>query len=93
MPVIKTECYSVECDGCQIDLAVTDHVPHFRTELEAVEEAETFDWVVWKGLIWCERCELPCACGHTFHNHDYGEGPCEDEDCDCKEYGPEESGS
>jgi hypothetical protein len=84
MPITQTSCLIVQCE-CGLDFEHSDHVPHYRSEGEAREDVECYGWEVWQGHWWEEDCAPLCACGHPIASaHDHGDGPCEEDDCDCQ---------
>jgi len=83
MPLTKTRCLIASCDVCGGEYE-TDYVVHFGTVGDAADELENAGWVYWKEHVWCEPCVPSCVCGHAFHGHDHGEGPCDD--CECTEF-------
>lgn len=85
------ECIAVICDKCGTENEDMDGIIHHfpRTaEGDAEEEAQNAEWWVWRGHHRCSGCGAPsCAqCNHLFGDHDMGEEPCIDEDCDCKAF-------
>lgn len=101
MPVIKGECYWVECDKCHANQDIGDiSIPHFSDKGEAVQDAEDAEWVESEGKIWCGCCAPLCKCGGAFINHEeYGahvshQNYCDHEkNCLCMKFDPEEEES
>ena len=87
--ITEIKCYMVTCDTCGEKPDAIDYIPHFDSPKDF--EADQYDWTAWKDKDWCESCGPPfCTCEHTYIGHDYGEGPCDDDDgCSCTNYEPE----
>jgi hypothetical protein len=83
MGLEKTACLVARCDVCRT-IQEHDYIPHYASESEAHEGLENDEWQMWEGHIWCYNCDPPCACGHGFGDHDFGEAPCQD--CSCQGY-------
>jgi len=88
--ITEIKCYVAHCDTCKGEPESGDgYVPHFSSPKEF--EADRYEWTVWQDKDWCEYCGPPvCVCRHLFGEHDYGEAPCQQADCSCSEYSPQE---
>ncbi len=78
------KCYVIVCDVCKNTHEGDGAIPHFYSIAEAQEYMEMFDceYQAYKGVMWCWGCSPTCLCGHMFGEHEFGDEPCEECECD-----------
>jgi hypothetical protein len=69
-------CVTILCDECGAALEYDEHTPHFETEQQAVEGAETYDWFVKGGKHLCDDHEPVCSCDDCDHTPPCGYEAC-----------------